>query len=103
MGRERQMLVCPEFHGRWGHGRGRPSDSRRPLRVVLADAERGIEDMGDQAEEFVEDGGDLWLGGSVPKEAVDDLQRRLQDAVDGWLGDNGLQPTLFRVVEEAQC
>lgn len=53
------------------------------------DAERVIEDMGDQAEEFVEDGGDLWLGCSVPKEAVDDLQRRLQDAVDGWLGDNG--------------
>lgn len=100
------MLVRTEFHGRWGHGRGRSirlssaaasGSGRRP------DAERVIEDMGDQAEEFVEDGGDLWLGGSVPKEAVDDLQRRLQDAVDGWLGDNGLQPTLFRVVEDAKC
>lgn len=89
---------------------GAMAEADRPTRVgrcewfwPTPDAERVIEDMGDQAEEFVEDGGDLWLGGSVPKEAVDDLQRRLQDAVDGWLGDNGLQPTLFRVVEDAKC
>ena len=69
----------------------------------VPDAERVIEDMGDQAEEFVEDGADLWLGGSVPREAVDDLQRRLQEAVDGWMRDNGLQPLLFRVVEEEPC
>lgn len=89
---------------------GAMAEADRPTRVgrcewfwPTPDAERVIDDMCDQAEEFVEDGGDLWLGCSVPKEAVDDLQRRLQDAVDGWMGDNGLQPTLFRVVEEAQC
>ena len=67
------------------------------------DAERVIEDMGFQAEDFVEDGADLWLGASVPQEDVDDLQRRLQEAVDGWLRERDLQPSLFRVVEGEPC
>lgn len=89
---------------------GAMAEAERPTHVgrcewfwPTPDAERVIEDMGDQAEEFVEDGADLWLGGSVPHEAVDDLQRRLQEAVDEWMRDNGLQPLLYRVVEGEPC
>lgn len=89
---------------------GAMAEADRPTRVgrcewfwPTPDAERVIEDMGNQAEEFVEDGADLWLGGSIPQEDVDDLQRRLQEAVDEWMRERGLQPLLFRVVEEAPC
>lgn len=89
---------------------GAMAEADRPTRVgrcewfwPTPDAERVIEDMGDQAEEFVEDGADLWLGGSVKQDDVGDLQRRLQEAVDDWMRERDLQPLLFRVVEVASC
>lgn len=89
---------------------GAMAEAERPTHVgrcewfwPTPDAERVIEDMGYQAEEFVEDGADLWLGRSVPQDDVDDLQRRLQEAVDDWMRERDLQPLLFRVVEEAPC
>lgn len=89
---------------------GAMAEADRPTRVgrcewfwPTPDAERVIEDMGDQAEEFVEDGADLWLGGSVPQDDVDDLQRRLQEAIDEWMRERDLQPLLFRVVEGEPC
>lgn len=89
---------------------GAMAEAENPTRVgrcewfwPIPDAERVIEDMGDQAEEFVEDGADLWLGGSVKQDDVGDLQRRLQEAVDEWMRERDLQPLLFRVVEVASC